>query len=159
MADGDGEPSGVRRRETPASVEIGLGGQLVLLRAGGAHPTAEPLRRQVGLGGAKSPGARPDDDLAPGSAEPIDGGRDGVRAEQAAAHRRPALVGVECGRHAGVERIRGGELDVADDGQRQQHGTPGRGADVDQPDQLIPSHEVEQRRGGDEARAGEIVRT
>ena len=58
----------------------------------------------------------------------------------------------------GVERIRRGQLDATDDGQRQQHGASGAGADVDQPGQLVAGHQVEQRGGGDQGRAGEIVR-
>ena len=75
---------------------------------------------------------------APSRAEPLDGGRDGIRAEQAAAYRHAALVGVECGRHAGVERIRRGQVDATDDGQRQQRRASGCRADVDQPGQLVP---------------------
>ena len=72
-------------RQTSACVGGGLGGQLDLLLARGTDPPGEPLRRQVGLGGAEPPGAGPDEDLGPQPAEPLDGGRDGVRAEQAAA--------------------------------------------------------------------------
>ena len=104
-----------------------------------AAPTqpVEPLRRQLGLGGAEPPGARPDEDLGPRRAEPLDGGRDGVRAEQAAAHRRAPLVGVEGGRHAGVERIRRGQLDLTDDGQRQQHRAPAPPQTATRPGQLV----------------------
>ena len=42
---------------------------------------------------------------APRRRNAVGGGVGGVRAEQAAAHRRAALVGVEGGRHAGVERV------------------------------------------------------
>ena len=58
-----------RLRQTPARVDAGLGGQLDLLLAGGAHPAGEPLRRQLGLRGAESPGAGPDENLGAQSAE------------------------------------------------------------------------------------------
>ena len=108
--------------------------------------------------GAEPPGAGPDEDIGPQSAEPLDGDRDGVRAEQAAPLRRAALVGVECGGHAGVQWIRRAQVDATDDGQGQQHGAPGAGTDGDQPGQLLAGQQVQQRRGGDEGCVGEIVR-
>ncbi len=158
MVHGDGELPGCCLRQAPACVGAGLGGQLDLLLARGAHPPGEPLRRQVGLRGAESPGAGPDEHLGPQSAEPLDGDRDGVRAEQAAPLGPAALVGVERGGHAGVQRIRRVQFDATDDGQGQQHGTPRAGADGDQPGQLVAGQQVEQRRGGDEGRVGEIAR-
>ena len=91
MVDGDGELPGGCLRQAPVPVGAGLGGQLGLLLARGGDPPAEPLRRQVGVGRLESPRARPDVHLGARGAELIDGGRDGVRTEQAAA----ALVGVE----------------------------------------------------------------
>ncbi len=69
MVHGDCELPGCCLRQTSACVGVGLGGQLDLLLARGTHPPGEPLRRQVGLGGAESPGAGPDEDLGPESAE------------------------------------------------------------------------------------------
>ena len=106
MADGDGKPAGPRRSQTPASVEIGVGSQPGLVLARRTDPPGEPLDGQVRLGSAEPPRARGDDDLGPGPAEPLDRGVDGVRAEQAAARGQAALVRVERGRHARVERIR-----------------------------------------------------
>ena len=63
MVDGDRKLSGACLRQAPARVVGGLGGQLELLLARSRHPPGEPLRRQVGLQGAESPGAGPDEDL------------------------------------------------------------------------------------------------
>ena len=49
---GDGELPGCGLRQTPARVGLALGGQLDLLLARGTHPSGEPLRRQISLGGA-----------------------------------------------------------------------------------------------------------
>ena len=75
--------AGGRLRQAPVPVGAGLGGQRGLLLAGGGDPPAEPLGRQVGVGRIEAPGARPDEDLGARPAELLDGGRDGVRAEQA----------------------------------------------------------------------------
>ena len=69
MVHGDRKLPGRCLRQTPARVGVGLGGKLDLLLARGTHPPGEPLRRQVGLRGAESPGAGPDEDLRPQSAE------------------------------------------------------------------------------------------
>ena len=58
VADGDGEPAGSRLSQTPASVELGVGGQPGLLLARRADPPGEPLHGQAGLGGAEPPRAR-----------------------------------------------------------------------------------------------------
>ena len=138
MVHGDGElpgasppPDAGARRRSVSAASSGCCSQ--------AAPTQprEPLRRQVGLDGAEPPGAGPDEDLGPEPAERLDGGRDGVRAEQAAAAGRAALVGVERGGHAGVQRIRRGQLDAADDREGQQDGTARAGTDGDQPGQLV----------------------
>ena len=47
MVHGDGELSGCCLRQTPASIDLGLGGQLGLLLARSSHPPGEPLRCQV----------------------------------------------------------------------------------------------------------------
>ena len=104
------------------------------------------------MGRIEAPGAGPDEDLGARRAELLDGGGDGVRAEQAAA----PLVGVERRADVRVQRIRRGQGDATDDGEGEQQRTPRAGAE--HPDQLVRGQQVEQRRGGDEARAGEIVR-
>ena len=152
------ELPGSRLRQAPARIAVGLGGQLGLLLARGTHPPGEPLRGQVGLRGAESPRAGPDEDLGAEPAELLDGERDGVRAEQAAALGRAALVGIERGGHAAVQRVRRGQLDATDDGQGQQHRASRAGTDGDQPGQLVLGQHVQQRRGGDQGRAGEIAR-
>ena len=155
VVDGDGELPGGRLRQAPVPVGAGLGGQRGLLLAGGGDPPAEPLGRQVGVGRIEAPGARPDDELGARPAELIDGGRDGVRAEQAARRLRRwwALNAAPCARPA----------DPPGSGRRDRRrsaraasGQPGAGAE--HPGQLVRGQQVEQRRGGDEARAGEIAR-
>ena len=156
---GDSELPGSRLRQTSACVRAGLGGQLDLLLARGTDPPGEPLRRQVGLGGAESPGARPDEDLGPQSTESLDGDRDGVRAEQAAASR-------SCG--VGGRRMRpprGRPADPPGSGRRdrrrtrlRRHGHPAPAQTSTSPASSSPRQQVEQRRGGDEGCVGEIAR-
>ena len=121
------------------------------------QPASHSAARSA-CGGAEPPGAGPDDHLGPRPPELRDGGGGRVRPQQAAGGGHPALVGVECGRHAGVERIRRGEVDATGDGKREQHRASGCGADAGQPRQLVAGHQVEQRGRGDEGRAGELVR-
>ena len=71
MVHGDRKLPGCCLRQTPARVVVGLGGKLGLLLARRTHPPGEPLRRQVRLQGAESPGAGPDKDLRRQSAELI----------------------------------------------------------------------------------------
>ena len=81
MVHGDRKLPGCCLRQTPARVVVGLGGKLELLLASRTHPPGEPLRRQVRLQGAESPGAGPYKDLRRQSADLTQGHRDGVRAE------------------------------------------------------------------------------
>jgi hypothetical protein len=155
---GDCELSGRRLRQTPACVGLGLFGQLDLLLARGAHPAGEPLRRQAGVGGAEAPGTGPHEDLGPRSPEPLNGDCYGIRAEQSSALGHAALVGIERGGHPAVQWTRRGQVDATNDGQREQHGTPRAGADRDQPGQLVPGQQVQQRRGGDQVCAAQIAR-
>ena len=68
-----------------------------------------------------------------------------------------ALVRVERSRHACVERVSREQLHAAGDGESEQHRAPGSGAGVDERGQLVPREQIEQCRGGDETRAGELV--
>jgi hypothetical protein len=158
VVDGDRELPGRRLSQTPPRIGVGLCGQRGLLLARGAHPSGEPLRRQVGVGGAELPGAGPDDDLGPHAVKRLHGRRDGVRSEEAAALRRAALVIVEGVGHGVVQRIRGRECNATDDRQRQQDRTAGAGAETDQPGQVLLGQQVKQRRSGDDGGAGEIAR-
>jgi hypothetical protein len=149
--------SGGRLRQTSLGIELGLGGELDLLLGGSAHPALEPLSCQVGLSGTQSPGARPDQDLSPQAVELLDGKRHSVRAEQAAPGRRAALVGVERGGHAAVQRIRRGQAHATDDRQSQQRRTRCAGTDGDQRGQLFLGQDVQERGGGDERCPGEVA--
>ena len=100
-------------------------------------------RRQVGLGGAESPGAWPDEDRGPESAERIDGDRDGVRAEQAASVVVRRWWASNAAATRGIEWIRRVQVDATDDGQGQQDGTPGAGTDGDKPGQLLARQQVQ----------------
>jgi hypothetical protein len=140
---GDGELSGRRLRQALAGVDVGFGGQLGPLLARSTYPPGEPLRRQLGVQGAQSPGAGPDEDLGPQPAELLDSERCGVRSEQAPPLGRAALMGIKRGRHAAVQWIRRDQADATDDGQGQQHRTPGAGADRDQPGQLLLGQEIQ----------------
>ena len=76
--------SGRCLRQAPARVGVRLGGQLVLLLARGAHPAGEPLRRQRRPGRRRVARGWAGRGPPPPAAERLGGGRDGVRAEQAA---------------------------------------------------------------------------
>jgi hypothetical protein len=102
--------------------------------------------------------AGPDEDLGAEPGELLDGERDGIQVEQAAPLRRAALVVIKCGRHAAVQWIRRGQGDAADAGQGHERRTSRARTDGDQPGQLVRVQEVQQRRGGDQGCAGEIVR-
>ena len=115
MVDGDIELPGACLTETPPCVRVDLGGQLGLLLACGPHPPGEPHRRQLGVQGAKSPGARPDEHFCAAPLEVIDRTGGGIRPKQATATGRPPLVGVECIGHAEVKRIRRAQLDATHD--------------------------------------------
>ncbi len=83
MVHRDPQRSRGRLGQTPAARRPDLGGELSLLLAGSTHPSAEPLRHQLGLRGAQAPGARPDEHLGAAPAELLDGDPHRVRAEQA----------------------------------------------------------------------------
>ncbi len=156
---GDGEPSGRRLRQTPARVGVGLGGQLGLAARTRRRPSrrttpppARPRRRRAARGSA---GRRPR--------------RPAGRTPRRRPRRRPGRAGGPASvvrrwwaSNAAATRASSGsagrQLDATDDRQRQQHGTPRAGADGDQPAELVPGQQVEQRRGGDQGRAGEIAR-
>ena len=159
MANRDGEEAGCRLSQTAVSIRIGGGDQVGLLLARGVHPAGEPLDGKLALRCAETPRARPDGDLGAQPAETVDSGFHRVRAEQAPARRSSALVGVERRCYLRVKRIRREQLNVAADGESEQHRAPGAGAGVDQPRQLLPRQQVEQGRGGNERRPGEVVGT
>ena len=110
--------------------------------------SAAPSRQGLGRTTTSAPSRRKPATAAPTASGP----------SRAAGGRHAALVGVERRGDAGVERIRGRELDAADDREREQHRAGRLGADADQPRQLVCGHQVEERGGGDEVGAGEVVR-
>jgi hypothetical protein len=112
----DRERSGRCLSQSSARIGVDVTRELGFLLARRTHPSAEPLLRKVGLQGTEAPGAGPNQHLSAQSAELLDGDGDGVRAEQPAALRRAALVGIECGGDAGVQGIGRGQDDAADDG-------------------------------------------
>ena len=124
MVHGDRELPGGRLRQTPARVGVGLGGQLGLLLARSTHPPGEPLRRQVGLRGAESPGAGPDEDL----------GAPAGRTPRRRPRRRPGRAGGparSCG--AGgrrTRRPRGGPADPPGSARRDRRRTASAGPDT-----------------------------
>ncbi len=147
---GDGEAPRPRLRQTPAGVGLdrrrparapARTPRRPSRRA--TPPPGPPRRRRAARGSA---GRAPPH---PAGGTPSTAASHGVRAEQAAAHRRPALVGVEGGGHACVERI--GRASARPGRRRRASAAPGTrpGADVDQARQLVAGHQVEQRRGGD----------
>jgi hypothetical protein len=73
----------------------------------------------------------------------VDGQRDGVRPEHAAALGSAALVGVKCGGYAAVQWVRWDQLDVPDDGQGQQDRASCAGTDGDQREQFLGGQHVE----------------
>ena len=98
-------------------------------------------------------GPRP---ATPRRAKAAVGGGARVRPEQPPAVDGRAAGGRRRRPRTPVERVRGSELDRADDRERQQRGAPGRGARVGQRVDLVRGEQVQQRRRGHQRRPVEV---
>ena len=159
MADGDGEPAGSclrqtpasrrprRRRRAPASCSHAAPTQPVSHSAA-RSASAAPSRQGLGRTRTSAPSPRNPSTAAATASGP--------------SRRPPAVMRRWCASNAAATRESSGSAGASSTRPTtdsvQQHRTSGSGADVDQRRQLVAGHQVEQRRGGDEGRAGEIVR-
>ncbi len=158
MVHRDGDGSGDHLGVPAPRVRFGGVGELRRLFASRIDPAGEPLRREIGVLGTESPGARSRDDL---ESSPFEGGcrgADSVGAEETSAGGTAPLVRVERVHHQLVEGVSGGQLDLAHDAERDENRAAGCGTAGDEPVELVGGEHVEQRGGSDQGDAGQVAR-
>ncbi len=152
MVDDDRELAGRQLLEAPVAVGAGGLGQRRLLLGRGRDPAVEPRGRQLGMGCAQAPRARPDDDPGP-SVERVDA-RPATASGPSSRPRRwwssNAAASAASSGSAGARATRPTTVRASSSGQRRDS--------AEHRDQLVRGQQVEQRRGDDEVGAGEIRR-
>jgi len=133
-------------------------GQPWILLDGRAEPSDQPFRRQRAARRSEPPRTAANQDLCAVLSEQIGCDVDRVRTEQLPPSGGTPLVSVERLNDGLVEPVGWSQIDATDDGESDERRAPSLDARCNEAAQLVLGQHVEERRGGDRGRSGEISR-